>query len=161
MVADSDGLLAGPGRRLKAALIWAFGPDLLLALGDDPALAVVLADHAAVPMLKLAGSALSRRKTSGQRRAARREAFRRYFEEATVRSMVLRVEGQQPLSPRLLAGLADGSGRDLGLAIVLDSNPADDMLRLLTPVAEARRLRAGGLALSEDLREVRPVARVR
>ena len=105
MVADSDGLLAGPGRRLKAALIRAFGPDLLLALGEDPALAAVLADHAAVPALKLAGSALSRRKTSGQRRGARREAFRRYFEEATVLDADGReVRCEAALSARLLAG---------------------------------------------------------
>jgi polynucleotide 5'-hydroxyl-kinase GRC3/NOL9 len=75
VVADSDGLLAGPGRRLKAALIRAFGPDLLLALGEDPALEAVLADHAAVPALKLAGARPchgGRRRASGAARGGRR-----------------------------------------------------------------------------------------
>ena len=115
VVADSDGLLAGPGRRLKAALIRAFGPDLLLALGEDPALEAVLADHAAVPALKLAGSALSRRKTSGQRRGVRREAFRRYFEGATVLNADGRnvtVEGA--LSDRLLVGSGTGQAATPG-----------------------------------------------
>ena len=71
--------------------------------------------------------------------------------------MALRVEGQQPLPPRLLASLADRVGCDLGLAIVLVPKPASGVLTLLTPVAKARRPRPGGVALSDDLREIRPV----
>jgi polynucleotide 5'-hydroxyl-kinase GRC3/NOL9 len=113
----------------------------------------LLAGHAEVPAVGLATSTSARRKTQGQRRAARREAFRRYFADAPVRRMALRVEGELP--PRLLAGLADRAGRDLGLAIVLGSEPAGGTLAVLTPVAKARQLRPGRLALTEDFREVR------
>jgi polynucleotide 5'-hydroxyl-kinase GRC3/NOL9 len=52
VVADSDGLLGGPGRRLKAGLIRTLGPDLLVGLGDDPALEAVLASHGDMPTLR-------------------------------------------------------------------------------------------------------------
>ncbi|MDI3308446.1 MAG: polynucleotide 5'-hydroxyl-kinase [Acetobacteraceae bacterium] len=79
LLANTSGLLRGAGRRLKAAKIAAVRPDLLVALGEDPGLEAVLADHATIPALRLPRSPLARRKGEGERRALRRDAFRRYF----------------------------------------------------------------------------------
>ena len=88
VVANTSGLLAGPGRRLKAAKIEAFRPNLLIALGDNPELASILNGHPEVPALRLSQSPEAKRKTDGEKRAARREAFRRYFAGASVQSLI-------------------------------------------------------------------------
>src|SRR4051812_40357735 len=114
VVTNTSGLLAGPGRRLKAAKIEAIRPDLIIALGSDPSLGAILGDHPDVPGLCLAPSPEARRKSAGQRRAARREAFGRYFAGASIR--VLEQEALRPRlpddlrQPGLLVGLADAAG---------------------------------------------------
>jgi polynucleotide 5'-hydroxyl-kinase GRC3/NOL9 len=90
LVANTSGLLAGAGRRLKAAEIAAVRPDLLVALGEGADLEAVLADHGEIPALRLARSPLARRKGAGERRALRREAFRNYFAAAPVWTLSLR-----------------------------------------------------------------------
>jgi len=71
LLVNTSGLLRSAGRRLKAAKIAAVGPDLLLALGEDPGLEKVLADHPAIPALRLPRPPLVRRKGEGERRALR------------------------------------------------------------------------------------------
>jgi polynucleotide 5'-hydroxyl-kinase GRC3/NOL9 len=61
LVVNTSGLLAGAGQRLKAAKIAAVRPQLLVALGEDPRLDPILADHAAIPALRLGRSPLARR----------------------------------------------------------------------------------------------------
>ncbi len=157
VVANTSGLLAGPGRRLKAAKIEAFRPDLLIALGDDPDLAAILHDHPEVPALRLSPSPEARRKTEGEKRAARREAFRRYFAGAAVQgfeSRRLRLEGwQAPLPLGLLLGLSDGREGRQGLGILVGSS--DATVEILTPVARSsvRRITPGSLCLNDAFAE--------
>jgi hypothetical protein len=65
LVANTSGLLAGAGRRLKAAEIAAARPDLLVALGEGVDLDAVLADHEAIAAFRLARSPLARRRGRG------------------------------------------------------------------------------------------------
>lgn len=164
LVCNTSGLLAGAGRRLKAAKIAAARPDLLVALGDGADLEAVLADHAAIPAIRLARPPLARRKGAGERRALRREAFRRYFAAAPVWTLDLRglrreggPGGEEAPGPGRLVALADAAGRDLALGAVLDANgaPPGGALRLRAPRPEVpvAALRWGALRLDEHRAE--------
>jgi polynucleotide 5'-hydroxyl-kinase GRC3/NOL9 len=152
-------MLAGPGGRLKAALIRAVRPDLLLAVGADQGLTALLAGHAELPALCLASSPLARRKTQAQRRESRREAFRQHFASAAPWSMPackLLMSGEPPdATSRILVGLADANGRDLALGLASWADA--QTLAILTPVSRGRvrRLRWSRLVLDEDFREMR------
>jgi polynucleotide 5'-hydroxyl-kinase GRC3/NOL9 len=164
VIANTSGLLAGPGRRLKAAKIEAFQPNLLIALGDDPDLAAIVNDHPAVPALRLSVSPEARRKTNGEKRAARREAFRRYFAGAAVQSLDssrVQLEGwEAPLPAGLLLGLSDAHDSRQGLGIVAGYSGA--AVEILTPVAKSsiRRITPGSLCLNDAFaeRSVKPAA---
>ena len=154
LLVNTSGLLAGAGRRLKAAKIAAVRPDLLVALGTDPPLLGVLADHQAIPTLRLARAPSARRKAQGERRALRRDAFRGYFEGAPTWPLALkglRLEGEASPGPRRLVALADAAGRDVALGIVLDSKAADSVLVWAPqPERPVAALRWGALRLDED-----------
>jgi len=163
LVANTGGLLAGAGRRLKAAKIAAVRPDLLVALGDGPDLEAVLSDHAAIPALRLARAAAARRKGDGQRRGLRRDAFRAYFAAATAWTLDLRElwregapgGGEAVPGPGGLVALADAAGRDLALGVVLGGGgeaPPGGGVRLRAPRPEApvAGLRWGSARLDED-----------
>ncbi len=161
LVVNTSGLLAGAGRRLKAAGIAAVRPDLLVALGDGPDLEAVLADHGATPAVRLARSPSARRKGGGERRALRREAFRGYFAAAPVWTLDLRglrleggPGGEASPGPRRLLALADAAGRDVALGIALGGDGAPGggglALRAPRPGVPVAALRWGSLRLEED-----------
>jgi polynucleotide 5'-hydroxyl-kinase GRC3/NOL9 len=165
LVANTSGLLAGAGRRLKAAKIAAARPDLLVALGAVADLDAVLSDHGTIPALRLACAAAARRKAAdGERRALRREAFRRYFAAAPVWTLDLRglrLEGdprgggEAPPGPGALVALTYAAGRDLALGVVLGGDgeaPSEGGVRLRAPRPEAPvvGLRWGSVRLDED-----------
>ncbi len=159
LVVNTSGLLAGAGRRLKAAKIAAVRPELLVALGDGADLEAVLAEHAAIPALRLARSPLARRKGAGERRALRREAFRDYFAAAPVWMLDLRglrLEGEPggdaAPGPRRLVALTDAAGRDLALGVALGGEALSDAVPLRAPRPEApvAGLRWGPLHLDEN-----------
>ncbi len=120
VVVNTDGLLAGPGPRVKAEIVEAAGADLLVAIGEGAALDAVLGLHPNLPVLRLASSAQARRKRRGERRSARREGFARYFAGAAG----MEVGVQDPAAPGwpegLLLGLLDGRGGTLGLGLLLE-----------------------------------------
>jgi polynucleotide 5'-hydroxyl-kinase GRC3/NOL9 len=159
VIANTSGLLAGPGRKLKAAKIDAFQPDLLIALGEGPALETILNDHPKTPVLRLTASPQARRKTDGERRASRREAFRRYFAGASLRTLErsrLSIHPNDPLVPGLLLGLSDPCGNDQGLGLL--AGPLEGTaVTILTPAAESviHRITAGSLVLDEGFSEIR------
>jgi polynucleotide 5'-hydroxyl-kinase GRC3/NOL9 len=137
LIANTSGLLAGPGRRLKAAKIAALAPDLIVALGEDPQLERIMKDHPGLPTLRLTRSPEAKRKTNGERRAARREAFRCYFTEAS------ELEFEQNAFPSisaggypagLLVGFPDGQGGCAGLGILAEPSRMGT-IRIRTPVA--------------------------
>ncbi|HZH27519.1 MAG TPA: polynucleotide 5'-hydroxyl-kinase [Azospirillaceae bacterium] len=159
VLANTGGLLAGPGRRLKAAKIRAFGPDLLLALGAGPDLDLILADHPHIPALRLAPSAQARRKTPGERRQARQAAFARYFADATTWTFPGMPPGTPAVPvPGLLVGLADHAGRDIGMGIASGLDPVSGTVALRTPVPARMvdRLSWGAIHLDAVFRETRP-----
>ncbi|WP_166802348.1 Clp1/GlmU family protein [Microvirga pakistanensis] len=158
-IVNTSGLVAGPGRRLKAAEIDVIRPDLLLVLGAAPDIEILIGERPGIPVLRLPSSPSARRKTDGERRAARREAFRDYFRHAP--TLVVdhhRVGGCQFPSPPvgLLLGLSDPHGRDVGLGI-LAGETACGALRILTPVAESliHRITPGWHCLDENFSDIR------
>ncbi|MBD0271968.1 MAG: hypothetical protein ICV73_08565, partial [Acetobacteraceae bacterium] len=164
LVINTSGLLAGVGRRMKAAEIAAARPDLLVALGEGADLEAALADHGAIPALRLVRSPLARRKGAGERRALRREAFRAYFAAAPVWALDLhglRLEGEPGAAeavpgPRRLVALADAAGRDLALGVVLNggATPGGVLpLRAPRPGLPIAGLRWAPLRLDEGVAE--------
>jgi len=160
LVINTGGLLAGPGRRLKAAKAAALAPDMAVALGDDVDLEALLQDLAGIPVLRLAPSARARRKTEGERRAARQSAFARYFATAREARAPLAAFSDdhtlaEPPQMRSLLGLVGGSGRVLGLGIVVGVS-AHEVRYLAPPLRGAvALLRGGALVLDESFRERR------
>ena len=56
LIVNTSGLLAGPGRRLKAAKIDALRPDLLIAVGTGQSLEEIAQDVLAPPILRVPSS---------------------------------------------------------------------------------------------------------
>jgi polynucleotide 5'-hydroxyl-kinase GRC3/NOL9 len=165
LVVNTGGLVSGAGARLKRHTIAVVRPEIVVFAGDAPCVAQG-SDLASEPqVVRLPQSPFARRKTDGERRAARRDAFRSYFagaNEAVFRLRDLDVEavpGPFPYPPlRLLVGFADRSGRDLALGIVTAVDPAEGAMTCLTPVdaGSAARLRCGSLLLAADFSEKLP-----
>ncbi|HEV2560278.1 MAG TPA: Clp1/GlmU family protein [Microvirga sp.] len=154
VVMNTSGLLAGPGWALKAKKIAALDPDCLVAVGDDLTFDRLLADYRGRLVVRVPSSPFARRKTEGERRAARREAFRAYFADATVQPWPAEASGLEAdgsMLPRHLSALA-ADGRDLGLGIAVEEG-------CLTPVgmAAVRAVRWGAIMVDEAFRD-RPLA---
>jgi len=162
LVFNSGGLLSGPGRRLKMNKITAVAPDFLIAIGQASSLDAVLSIHADVPTVRLPSSPLARRKTLGDRRTARREAFRAYFAEAVERTFDMSqvhmegTLGSNAIPPaQLLVGIADRLGRDIALGIVTAGDEKAGTIACLTPreIPAACRIRWGSLLLDENFHD--------
>lgn len=160
LIVNTSGLLAGPGRSLKAAKIDALRPDLLIAVGKARSLEEIAQGALAPPIFCIPSSPEARRKTDGERRTARREAFRRYFSQAGLlklkSGMLLPSNRDAPRPARLLLGLSGRAGHDLGLGLLL-SRATGEALEVLSPVAEddVVQVHPGLLILDEDFTERR------
>src|SRR3954468_1978716 len=99
VITNTSGLLAGPGRRLKADKIAAGQPDLLIAIGGGSALEQVISDHPVVPALRLTRSPAARRKTDAGRCAARQQAFRTLLLWSLSAGVRARVRPRSPAAP--------------------------------------------------------------
>ena len=155
LITNTSGILLGAGRRLKAAKIGVIRPDLLIALGTGAELDLILSDHGNHTALRLSRSPEARHKTKAERRAARREAFRRYFSRASVRMLDrAALDGDQEFPVGLLLGLANRAA-DLGLGI-LAACPTSATIAVLTPVAhdDIARVEPGLLCLDRNFREI-------
>jgi polynucleotide 5'-hydroxyl-kinase GRC3/NOL9 len=164
VVVDTSGLVSGVyGQILKYHKIELLQPDVVIGLqrGEelDPLMGIVqrffpcevvaLPVHADV------------RSTSVDERAQNREAaFRTYFTgplqrwrvKPTVFMPALPALFEQSQLDRILVGLADGSGAYLGLGY-LEHAASEDVLRLMSPVAEApKALKLGSVRLEEGFR---------
>ncbi len=158
LIANTSGVLAGPGRRLKAGKIAALQPDLLIGIGKDADLDSILLDHASLRTLRLSPSPEARRKTQAERRSARRDAFRAYFAEAGRqvfdRTVLDLREAGDRYPAGLLVGLEDAAGADIGLGIVL-GRATPVCVDILTPAVKSQvhHLKPGLLLLGEDFSE--------
>jgi polynucleotide 5'-hydroxyl-kinase GRC3/NOL9 len=163
LIANTSGILVGPGRRLKAAKIAVIRPDLLIALGSGADIELALRDHGGHTAIRLSRSPQARHKTKVERRAARREAFRRYFAGASLRTFDRSaLDGGQEYPAGLLLGLGARDG-DIGLGILVGC-PTSVTITVLTPVSHANiaRLEPGLLCLDRNFREIpAPVIRSR
>ncbi|ACL57936.1 Clp1/GlmU family protein [Methylobacterium nodulans] len=146
VLVNTSGLVAGPGRVLKARKLAALAPDLVLVLGLEPA------PDLGCATIRLAVPPQARRKPAGERREARRVAFGRYFADA----VPLRVAGAEEPRPDwpagLLVGLLDAAGRHraLGILEALTPDGSAALLRAPREAGAVRRLLPGALALDAD-----------
>ena len=107
---NTCGFVKGGGTALKIAQIQAVAPDALVVLGCVPDLERIL-NHQQVgcATLRLPVPSLARCKTEGERRTARRAAFRNYFREAATitppRQQVTQPHDGTELPAGLLVGL--------------------------------------------------------
>jgi polynucleotide 5'-hydroxyl-kinase GRC3/NOL9 len=158
LIVNTSGLLAGPGRRLKAAKIDALRPDLLIAVGTGQSLEEIAQDVLAPPILRVPSSPEARHKTAGERRTARHEAFRQYFSHSGLlklnSGMLAPSDGEAPLPAGLLLGLSGKAGQDLGLGLLLN-RAEGEVLEVLSPVAEVDvvQVHPGLLILDKDFAE--------
>jgi polynucleotide 5'-hydroxyl-kinase GRC3/NOL9 len=133
-------------------------PDLLIALGGDPALEAICAGQATLQALRLPSSPEARRKTDGERRAARRKAFQSYFLGAATlrleRRLVHPMEADAPLPADLLVGLSDEEGIDLGLGLLKGAD--GETLEVLSPIegSTVARVTPGVVRLDGNFAEV-------
>ena len=162
LVVNTSGLLAGPGLRLKSEKIQALAPDYMVSIGESPVFDALLGRRPELPGIRLSASVGARRKPKGERRRARREAFRTYFADAQEAilplihiSMDRAMGATAELSVRRLVGFSDLSGRDLGLGIVTSIGPDAQTITVLTPVSltAAARIRWGMLRVEQDFSE--------
>jgi polynucleotide 5'-hydroxyl-kinase GRC3/NOL9 len=151
VIVNTSGLVQGPGRALKADKIQLLEPDLILALGSDPDLEAVLA-RLGNAVIRLPPAPGTRRKSGGERRRNRRQAFRDYFQNARMQVLAIRPTGSWPQG--LLVGLADADGRDVGLGVVRETRP--DGTAVLAPdlLGQPRQMKPGLLVLDQDFAEM-------
>jgi polynucleotide 5'-hydroxyl-kinase GRC3/NOL9 len=167
VVVDTTGWVEGAGAAAKLRKIRRLRPRHVVAIQRDAEVEPILA---AVPpgtiVHRLRPAPGVRRRSAGERRAARAIAFARYFAGAPAWALDLRritlqrpalyggrwippsrVLAQVPPAAlrHLLVGLADRRGTIMAMGTIADADPARHML---TVVAPARSVRNGG-----DLRE--------
>jgi polynucleotide 5'-hydroxyl-kinase GRC3/NOL9 len=164
IVVDTSGLVSGVyGQILKYHKVEMLRPDVVIGLQRgaelEPILGVVHRFFATdVVSLPVHPDVLP---TSVDERAASRErAMGTYFAEPlqrwrikpTVFMPALPTLFESAQLHRLLVGLSDGKGEYIGLGI-LEHAPEDDVLRLISPVAEApKALKLGSVRVEPDFR---------
>lgn len=167
VVVDTSGLVSGIyGQLLKYHKVEMLRPDLVVGLqrGEElgPLLGVIQRFFATqvVPL----GIHPRVVPTTVEQRAENREAaMRRYFSGELHRWRVKPTVFMPALPPlfdlaqldRLLVGLSDGAGSYMGIGY-LEHTPEDQVLRLISPVAEGpKALRLGSVRLEEGYRAKR------
>jgi polynucleotide 5'-hydroxyl-kinase GRC3/NOL9 len=164
VVVDTSGLVSGVyGQLLKYHKVEMLRPDVVIGLQRgaelDPLLGIVhrffATDVVSLPVHP------DVKPTSVEDRAASRErAMRAYFTEPIQRWRIKPTVFMPTLPTlfelsqlhRLLVGLSDGKGECIGLGI-LEHAPDGDLLRLISPVAEApKALKLGSVRVEPDFR---------
>ena len=167
VLVDTDGLVSGIyGQLLKFHEAQMVEPDLIVGLqrGEElQPLLGVLQRFFGTEVVALGVHPDVVPTTVEQRAENRERAMRRYFTgelhrfrvKPTVFMPALPELFDLSLLDRLLVGLSDGRGNDLGVGY-LEHSPEEGVLRLITPVAEApRALRLGSVRLEENFRAKR------
>lgn len=155
--------LRGRGRALKRAAIAATAADTLLILGQDPAGAALRSFATGRTVLSLPVAPQARRKTPGERRAARRAAFATYFADSRLVHLpdgpAIGSPSLSVLSPGRLVGLADSDGteRAIGVLDCADNTRGGIWLRTPPPPFAIGEIRPGALVLDSAF-DARPVA---
>jgi|Deesub1362A_J573_1020465.scaffolds.fasta_scaffold07024_4 polynucleotide 5'-hydroxyl-kinase GRC3/NOL9 len=168
-VVNTTGFVKNAGFALKGFKIELLKPELLIALQRDAELEPLLRSYAHVHCLRLPVSAMAKSKSFEERRALRREAFRRYFSSAVERRLEVEAvrfqrvsahneEGEVEdaigrLKHNLLIGLANEEGEVLGLGIVKGFDGRT--LSIITPVKdEIAVVQLGSMLVRENGEEL-------
>jgi polynucleotide 5'-hydroxyl-kinase GRC3/NOL9 len=164
VVVDTSGLVSGVyGQILKYHKIELLRPDIVVGFqrGEElePLLGIVQRFFGA-EVVALPVDPEVRSVSVDERATLREDAFRRYFGsnlqrwrvKPTVFMPALPALFEQANLDRLLVGLSDGEGEYTGLGY-LEYGPEEDVLRLLSPVADLpKALKLGSIRLEEDYR---------
>lgn len=89
VIIDTSGHVTGKGKALKALLIEALRPDLIVMLEKGGELSAIYSAHRHLNLIRLPASSLAQGKSPNRRRAARQQAFRTYFAGATEQTFTL------------------------------------------------------------------------
>ncbi len=162
VVINTDGFVTGPGLRQKNEMISALAPELIVSVGGERSPHVLFASHPRLPVVRLPVSPQARRKTQGERRALRRQAFGTYFADArevAAPLQLLLTKGPTIHPPaRLLVGFYDSAGGELGLGIITAVDIAAGIARCLTSIALPHPVQARwGAFLLDDSYSERPI----
>jgi polynucleotide 5'-hydroxyl-kinase GRC3/NOL9 len=167
VVVDTSGMVSGIyGQLVKYHKVELLRPDLVVGLqrgGELEPLLGVIERFFSVDVVSV-GVHPSVVSTSVEQRAEhRRQAMARYFEGTLSRFRIRPTVFMPTLPPlfdlrqldRLLVGLSDGAGGYTGMGY-LEHLPAEDALRLISPVADPpKALRLGSVRLEETYRAKR------
>ncbi len=160
---NTSGYVRDAGLYLKGAKIELLEPEMIVGIERGAELEPLASAYSHFTWVRLKVPEVVREKAPEERRAARRERFRRYFANARVveaELSELRLQRGSKVLRHMLVGVADGRGRTLGLGIVEDMRGS--MVRLLTPVREeVQVLQLGSLLVSRSGEELGRVPRGR
>jgi polynucleotide 5'-hydroxyl-kinase GRC3/NOL9 len=168
VVVDTTGLVQAihGGVALKHALVDQLQPETLLAFRRGDELEAILAPLRRLPrprVIELPVCQAVRRRETPERQAHRAEAFRLYFDGASVVRLSLRgraVFGGRAFAPRRLLALQDADGFALALCVIVAYNQARDELDARAPLKDLRAVASVQLgAIAVDAvtgRESRP-----
>ena len=145
-LANTSGYVAGPGAAMQAMTLAALHPDLIVVIGAAPSLEPVLARWPAA--LRIARSAVARRKGEGERRRVRQGAFQAALEGASPQGFSGLSFEPAPPAPligeaRPVCALADEAGEDIALAILLGWDKAGASLLTPPPARPPHFVRVG------------------
>ncbi len=166
VVVNTTGFVRNAGFALKGFKIELLSPELIVALQREAELEPLLEAYSHMQCARLPVSEMAEPKSFDERRALRREAFRRYFASSRMRRLKVEElrfqragsemgdEGMRDLmKPHLLVGLADPEGETLGLGIIKGFNAGE--VRMLTPVrGKVAVLQFSRMLLREDGKEL-------
>jgi polynucleotide 5'-hydroxyl-kinase GRC3/NOL9 len=153
---NTTGFIHGVGQVLKSYKIEAIQPDVVVTIEHNHELQALRNAYRNYRILRIRPSPQARIKTPEQRRAAREQAFGRYFQSApevglSCRRLIFqRATVPTGLAPNLLCGVADRRNQGLGIARLTAIDWQQDHLALHTPVPteRIRILQAGSLYLA-------------
>jgi polynucleotide 5'-hydroxyl-kinase GRC3/NOL9 len=164
VVVDTGGLISGVyGQLLKYHKVELLRPDVVIGLQRgaelDPLLGIIdrffATDVVALPVHPDVSPTSVEERAQGRERALRSyfvEPLQRWRVKPTVFMPALPALFDLSQLHRLLVGLSDGKGEYIGLGI-LEHSADDDLLRLLSPVAEApKALKLGSIRVEQDYR---------
>jgi len=150
-VANTSGFVEKLGIRLQSATISALAADMIVALGDEAAVAPILRKHADVPVLRVAPSRSAKLKTPAARARLRQSSFAAALAGAESRTIAdalfepappaaIDVGGRHPVCS--LAG-ADGADTAIGIVEAAEAG----RVRLFAPptVRPAATVRLGNM----------------
>lgn len=158
-VVNTSGFVAGLGARLQALTLAAVHPDLVVEIGQDPALPPIAAAHG-VPLIRLTPSPAARRKSPAVRALLRQQALEHAMKG--VAHFMLQNAGLVffPAPPlfdaapepgaRPVCALADEKGRDMCIGVVEAHETEVVHVHAPPPEAPASILRIGRMWAAPD-----------